>query len=136
MARSNEERIRFANEELLAKGNLAAADSVFAVDYVVHADGKDHKGLPFVRRFVRQLRTAIPDLRVNVEVLTRTRDRMVWQRTLSGTHAAALKRIPPSGRRVKWNEMFVSRFDGGKIAEEWMVSDLAGQLLLKLPARR
>lgn len=29
--------------------------------------------------------------------------------------------------------MLVTRFDGEQIIEEWAVSDLAGQLLLKLP---
>ena len=41
--------------------------------------------------------------------------------------------IPPSNKTVKWNEMVVSRFEGDKIAEEWIVSELMGQLLLKQP---
>lgn len=31
--------------------------------------------------------------------------------------------------------MLVSRFEGGKIAEEWAVSDLAGALFSKQPVR-
>ena len=45
MAKSNEERVRFANDEVLGKGNLDVVDEIFATDYVVHAGGKDHKGL-------------------------------------------------------------------------------------------
>lgn len=106
-----------------------------ATDYVVHAGGKDHKGHAFVRRFVGLIRTAIPDLRV-VEVAVRFHagDTIVWKRTLSGTHEADMTGIPPSGKKVEWRDMVVTRFEGGKIAEEWTVSDLAGQLLLKLPA--
>ncbi len=134
MAKSNEQRIRSANHELLETGNLAVVDKIFAGDYVVHAGGKDHKGLAFVRRFVAQLRSAIPDLRVaEVALLMQAGDTIAWQRTLSGTHESELAGIPPSGQKVKWRDMVVTRFDGEKIAEEWTVSELAGQLMSKLP---
>ncbi len=131
---NNERRVRFANDEILAKGNLDLVDEIFATDYALHAGGKKHKGPAFVRRFVGQLRSAIPNLRVvDVAFLSQAGDTIVWQRTLSGTHKAELKGIPPSGKKVKWADMVVTRFDGDKIAEEWAVSELAGELLLKLP---
>ncbi len=71
---------------------------------------------------------------MEVALLIQAGDTMVWQRTLSGTHEAELMGIPPTGQKVEWRDMMVTRFDGEKIAEEWTVSDLAGQLLLKLPA--
>ena len=49
--------------------------------------------------------------------------------TLS-THEAEMMGIPPIAQKVKWRDMVVTRFDGEKIAEEWTVSELAGQLLL------
>ena len=134
MATSNEARIRNANDEILGKGDLSAIEGMFAPDYVAHIGGKDYKGPAFVRKFVRQLRAAIPDLRVvKVTVLMGSGDTIGWKRTLAGTHKADLKGIPPSGRKVKWTDMLVTRFAAGKIAEEWAVSDLAGQLMLKLP---
>lgn len=134
MASSAQDRIEFANEEILGKGNLSAIDEVFAADYVAHIGGKDHKGQAFVKRYVRQLREAIPNVRVvKISVLMRSGDTIAWERTLSGTHKAALKGIPPSGKKVTWMDMLVTRFESGRIAEEWAVSDLAGQLMLKLP---
>lgn len=134
MAKSNEEQVRFANDEILGKGNLSVVDKIFATDYVLHAGGKDHKGPGFVRRFAGQLRSAIPDIRVvEVTVLIQAGDTIVWQRTLSGTHEAELKGVPPTGQKVKWRDMVVTRFDGEKIAEEWGVSELAGELFSKFP---
>ncbi len=134
MANSNEERVRFANDEILAKGNLGVVDKIFATDYVVHAGGKDYEGHAFVRRFAGLLRSAIPDLRVvEVAILIQAGDTIVWQRTLSGTHEAELKGIPPTGQKVKWRDMVVTRFDGEKIAEDWTVSELAEQLFSKQP---
>ena len=129
MAKSSEERVRFANDELLGKGNLGVVDEIFAADYVVHAGGKHHRGPEFVRRFVGLLRSAIPDLRVvEVAFLIQADDTIAWQRTLSGTHEAELAGIPPTGQQVEWRDIVVTRFDGEKIAEEWAVSELAGEL--------
>ena len=134
MAQSNEQRVRFANEEIVGRGNLDIVDDVFATDYVVHTGGKEFKGTDFVRRFIGQLRSAIPNIRVvEVEFLLRAGDTIAWQRTLSGTHKADMMGIPPTGKKVEWRDMMVSRFDGEKIAEEWTVSELAAQLLLKQP---
>jgi len=134
MAESNEERVRSANDEIIGNGNLDVVDQIFSSDYVVHTGDKDYKGTQFVRRFVNQLRSAIPDIRVGeVEILMQKDDTITWQRTLSGTHQASMMGIPPSGKSVEWRDMLVTRFDGEQIIEEWAVSDLAGQLLLKLP---
>ena len=136
MKKNKEERIRFANEEILGKGNLDNVDEFFALDYVVHAGGKDYKGPQFVKKFIKQLRVAILNLRiVMVGILIQSGNTITWQRTLSGKHEADMMGIPPSGKKVKWRDMVVTRFDGNKIAEEWTVSELAEKLLLKLPPR-
>ena len=70
---------------------------------------------------------------MKVEFLINAGNTIAWQRTLHGTHKANMMGIPSSEKKIIWNEMVVSRFEGDKIAEEWVVSELAGQLLLKLP---
>lgn len=100
LSQAREERIQFANIELLEKGNLVVIDEVFSSEYLAHVD-----------------------------------DTVTWQRTLRGTHKNAMLGIPPSGKRVEWKDMLHTRFDGDQIAEEWAVSELAGDLMLKLPAK-
>ncbi len=132
MAQSHADRLRFANREIAEQGKLDLVDQVFSPDYVLHAGGKLWTGTPFVRTFIRQLRTAIPDLRVvKLEILLEKGRTVAWQRTLRGTHTAALKGIPASGRKVEWIDMLVTRFEGGKIAEEWAASELAAELFAK-----
>lgn len=134
MASSSKERIRSANNEILENGNLGVVDEVFAADYVLHTGGKDYTGIKFVRRFIGILRSAILDLRVvEVKFLLQAGDTIAWQRILSGTHQADMMGIPPTGQKVQWRDMLVTRFVGEKIAEEWAVSELAEQLLLKQP---
>jgi len=43
--------------------------------------------------------------------------------------------IPPLHKKVTWNEMLVSRFKNNKITQECVVSELAGELLLKQPVK-
>ncbi|MDY6950686.1 MAG: ester cyclase [Thermodesulfobacteriota bacterium] len=134
MARTNEERIRSGNDALIGKGNLDVVDDIFATDYVVHAGGKEYRGHAFIRRFIGQLRKAIPDIQVvKVAFHIREGDTIAWQRTLRGTHQGEMMGILPSGQKVEWRDMVISRFDGNKIAEEWAVSELAGELLSKPP---
>lgn len=134
MSESYEDRIRLANEEIIGKGNIAIVDETFSNDFVLHFGGKDNTGLEVVRSFIQQLHAAMSDLQVvDVVFLNQTSDTISWQRTISGTHSAEWKSIPPSGQKVEWRDMLVTRYDGDKIAEEWVVSDLVGQLLLAQP---
>ncbi len=130
MDNSKEERIKFGNDELIGNGNLGVVDEIFATDYVVHAGDKNYKGHEFIRRWARQLRSAIPDIQVvEVKYLIQTDETIAWQRLLKGTHKAAMLGIQPTEQKVEWSEMVVSRFDKEKITEEWVVSELAGELL-------
>ena len=120
-------------DQLIGQGNLHIVDSAFSTNYIAHAGAKTHHGHKFIKQFVKQLRTAIPDLKiVKIEILAQADHLLTWQRTLSGTHQSDLKGIPASNKKVKWYEIVVSRFDQDKIIEEWVASDLAFQLMLKL----
>ncbi len=131
---NREERIKLACEHLIGQGDLDVVDELFSTDYIAHAGDKHYEGHRFIERFTRQLRSAIPDLHVlKVEFLVQAGDTIAWQRTLGGTHEADMMGIPPTGQKVEWRDMIVTRFEGEKIAEEWVVSELAGQLLLNFP---
>ena len=129
---SRENQIRYAVDQLIGSGNLDIIEDVFSVNYLAHADNKEFRGHDFIKKFSKQLRSAIPDISVvSVEVFIENDKVISWQRTLQGTHNANMMGIPPSGKKIKWNEMVISRFEENKITEEWIVSELVGQLLLK-----
>ncbi len=134
MEKNKEVIIKYAIGEIIEKGNLRIVDETFATDYVVHAGDKEYSGHSFIKRFVNQLRTAILDLRVvEVKFLAQDADTIVWQRTLEGTYKVEMQGIPPSGKNLKWVEMVVSRFENEIIAEEWVVSELMGELVIRVP---
>lgn len=131
MTRSLSTAIKAANAALLVRGDLASVGEFFAPDYVAHVTGRDFRGgHAWVRRYVRMVRRGFTDLEVEVEILLVGKDRVAWQRTLRGRHTGAFMGFPATGRKVVWRDMVTSRFRRGRIAEDWVASDLAERLLL------
>lgn len=123
--------IRKMVKQLFEQGDVEIVDSSFVEGYVAHDGDKKHSGQKFVKQFIGKLRLAIPDLRIEeIEFLSQTEEKLTWQRTFSGTHKVELQGIPASMKKVKWNEIVVTRFEGEKIAEDWLVSNLALQLMI------
>lgn len=136
MTRSHRATILAANRKLLVEGDLDSVEQFFDTAYVAHSTGKRFAGgHAWIRRFVRELKSAFPDVRVEVEILAKDRDRVAWQRTFSGRQRGAYKGFPPTDRRIVWRDMVVSRFRDGRIAEEHVITDLAEQLLRARPHR-
>lgn len=125
------ELIRKMVKQLFEQGDVEIVDSSFVEGYVAHDGDKKHSGQKFVKQFIGKLRLAIPDLKIEkIEFLSQTEETLTWQRSFSGTHKVELQGIPASMRKVKWNEIVVTRFEGEKIAEDWLVSNLAFQLMM------
>ncbi|REJ85761.1 MAG: hypothetical protein DWQ36_08260 [Acidobacteria bacterium] len=130
MGSSKSETIEAANRALLVDGDLDAVDQFFSDGYVAHVTGQDLRGgHAAIREVLQATRKAFPELEVTVEILLEGDDRVAWQRLHRGAHQAAYGGFPGSGREVVWRDLVVSRFDGDRIAEEWVVTDLAERLL-------
>ena len=121
-------QIRTAHEELFTKGNMAYVRDLFPPSYVAHVNGDELRGPEAIEQFVMGVRAAFPDFRYDVVILATEGDRVTWLRTNQGTHQAEYMGVPPSGRAITWHDMVVTRFDAGKVAEEWAVTDIGEQL--------
>lgn len=131
MSDSLSSRIRAATAAIIGAGKLDEVAGFFAPDYVAHVTDQDmsagHEG---IRQFVGLYRRAFPDLVVEVDILMGAGKRVAWQRRLRGTHQAAFKGFPASGRVIVWRDMGVSCFRDDLVVEEWVITDLAERLLL------
>lgn len=126
------ELIQYAIEQLFEKNNIDAVEKIFAENYLAYAENKVYKGHHFIKRFSKILRTSIPDVSVvKLNFFVEDTHAISWQRSMQGKHTKNMMGIPASNKIIQWNEMVISRFEGGKITEEWVVSELMGQLLLK-----
>jgi predicted ester cyclase len=54
-------------------------------------------------------------------------DRVAWLRTHRGTFQADLLGAKATGKPMTWQTLIVTRYEDGKIAEEWAVSDFSEQ---------
>lgn len=114
--------------QLFEKGNTEMIPEAFAVSYQAHAGEKTYTGRQLVLRYVKQLRAALPDLRLKqIEIISETGNTVSWKRTFTGTHRGSLRGIPASGKKVTWQELIITRFEKNLIAGEWLMSDLALQ---------
>ncbi|HZD37140.1 MAG TPA: ester cyclase [Actinomycetes bacterium] len=71
---------------------------------------------------------AFPDLHVAVEDVIAEGDKVVSRNTVTGTHQGEYMGLPPTGKPVTYNEIFILRFAGGRIAEIWGVVDVLSQM--------
>ncbi|MER7170261.1 ester cyclase [Streptomyces mesophilus] len=85
-------------------------------------------GLEAFRRVWPTLLRAFPDIQVHIEDLIAEGDKVVARNTVTGTHLGDYRGLAPTGRPVRYDEIFVFRFVDGRIAEAWGVVDVLGQL--------
>jgi steroid delta-isomerase-like uncharacterized protein len=121
VSEENKALVRRQEEELFSRGNLDAADEIYAPDYVGHdpSNPEDVRGLEAAKQAAADYREAFPDLRVTVEDLIAEGDRVAARLRFRGTHLGELDGIAPTGRRVDCTGIVISRIEEGKIAEDW-----------------
>jgi steroid delta-isomerase-like uncharacterized protein len=88
----------------------------------------DATGAQALKEVWTTLLRAYPDLHVAVEDLIAEADKVVCRNVVTGTHQGEYLGLPPTGRSVTYNEIFIFRFEDGRIAETWGVVDVLAQL--------
>jgi predicted ester cyclase len=119
------EAINTRDEQLIAK----------TLDELVDPDVRFHAPVPMAVSGVHALMLvwsvllrAYPDIHVTVEDVIAEGDKVVSRHTVTGTNLGEYRGMAPTGRSVTYNEIFIFRVAGGRIAEIWGVVDVFAQL--------
>jgi steroid delta-isomerase-like uncharacterized protein len=88
----------------------------------------DASGAQLLKEVFHRLHRAFPDLQITIEDLIEEGDKVVSRNTVTGTHLGEYMGIPPTGRSVTYNEIFILRFTGGRITETWGIVDVFSQM--------
>jgi steroid delta-isomerase-like uncharacterized protein len=88
----------------------------------------DATGAQALKQVWAVLLRAFPDLHVAVEDVIAEGDKVVCRNTVTGTHQGEYRGLPPTGKSVTYNEIFIFRFADGRIAEIWGVVDVLTQM--------
>ncbi|WP_431879353.1 ester cyclase [Amycolatopsis sacchari] len=104
--------------EMLNTHNPDLVDEFVAEDYVNHndfvADGREAN-----RRFWTVFFAGLPDVRVTMEDLVVSGDRVVGRFVYRGTHDGELMGIPATGKPVEMRSIDIWRVRDGMFAEHW-----------------
>lgn len=122
----NKQLVRQMNAEVWNKANLNAIDSFFTPDFVLHflPDGSDTRGLEGLREHVRELHRAFPDWSEDIQRIVAERDLVVIHYVSSGANQGQWLGKPPTGNRVRVNEVSIFRIDDSRIVEQWLLPDM------------
>lgn len=111
------------------QGHPEVIEEVIAPTYVHHAShtagdgGHEVPGPNGVRRTVAAWRSAFPDLHFTLEDLLVQGDKVVARWTCGGTHQGVFRGMAPTGKRVTFTGVTISRIAQGKIVEQWTAED-------------
>jgi steroid delta-isomerase-like uncharacterized protein len=109
----------------------SAFEALFTPDITRHDLARvidDFTGREHVGGFLSLLRTAMPDLRIEIEDAFAQGNRVAMHLSFSGTHQGDLLGVAPTGKRITFSGVNLYRLAGGRIAETWQMTDWAGAL--------
>lgn len=126
MAVDTRQAYRRLLEEAFGKGNLDVYDELCDPGYRSHDPFAGDSDLEEAKDDCRMYRTAFPDLSCTILGCWADGDMVFTQWRMTGTHQHALLGIDATGRRCTVDGMSLSRFRGGRIAEDWVQWDALG----------
>jgi predicted ester cyclase len=112
--------------ENASQGDFDALDEILAPDYVLHPE--EVRGRDGLQAMVEGYRNALSGLQVTIDQQFTEGDYVATRFTISGTHDGDLMGTPPTGKPVAFTGITISRCEGGRIVEEWEITDAVGLL--------
>ena len=105
----------------LNRGDVSAADRVFASDCVIHINGSPEPNLRLggFKEMVGGLLGAFPDLRFTIEDQIVAGDKVATRWSAEGTNSGSFGTMPATGRRMRTSGLILDRVAGGRIVERW-----------------
>jgi ubiquinone/menaquinone biosynthesis C-methylase UbiE/predicted ester cyclase len=125
-ATDHTETARRALEEVCSGRDLDGIPRDYHPDFVDHVNRFTYRGHAGARQSVAVYQALFPDLRFDVEDQVTEGEKVASRWTLRGTHR---------GRKVELRGIVISRFEDGRIIEDWAASDTL-ELLRQLGLRR
>jgi len=119
----NKAMVRRIVKDVIHEGNLTVADEILAADYVYHFPGNEIRGPEGFKRFATMMRTALPDVTIEIETMVAEGDMVACRFLVRGTQQGEFMGIPPTGKKLEIKEAVFIKFAGGKEVEAWPYMD-------------
>jgi steroid delta-isomerase-like uncharacterized protein len=126
MSEKNKALVRRLIDEAQSNGKFDVIDELLADDFV---DYTPLPGVPPTRDGIKMLfgylRSAFPDLRVDVQEQIAEGEKVATRKVFEGTHRGEFLGAPPTERTISFEVIDILTFRGGKIAEHRVILDQA-----------
>jgi steroid delta-isomerase-like uncharacterized protein len=120
--------IRRLTDQLWNQGNLEVCDEIFAENCSFHDPNFEIDGVQGMKQQAQSLRTANPDLHMDVHDILVDGDLTATRWTMGGTAQGDFRGIPGTGKTFVMTGMVMDKWEGDRIVEEWVNYDLMGTL--------
>lgn len=112
-------RAKAALEQVCSGRQLSCAHEWYSEHFIDHVNGMDYRGHDGIRRSVSGYTKVLSDIRVTVVDQLVGDDRVTSRFNITGRCY---------GRDVSFEGITISRFEDGKIIEDWSITDTLGML--------
>jgi steroid delta-isomerase-like uncharacterized protein len=117
---------RESAQRLFGEGDLGAADEFITADAVDHCEPPGTDCRQHFRQVVTMLRSAFPDLHMEIADMIAEGDSVAVRIIMTGTHQGMFMGSPPTGRPFAVEQMRFMRFRDGQMTDSWAVIDWLG----------
>jgi steroid delta-isomerase-like uncharacterized protein len=118
-------------DEVWNQGREAVIEELFAPEGVAVGLGAGEApvhGPAGFKVFFRNIRTALPDVRIDIDDTIAEGEKVAVRVVLTGTHTGAGLGVAPTGRRVHVAGIVIVQISGGQIVSGWNSWDQLGLL--------
>ncbi|MGQ7788124.1 ester cyclase [Nesterenkonia sp. K-15-9-6] len=112
--------------DALERQDFDAVVDMMVDDFRINIAGMptQKRGIPAWRRNIQMMFSAFPDLRVHIQDIFAEGNLVAMRVRFTGTHRGEFLGIQPTGKRIDYLSHEIYRVENGRIAEEWICSDL------------
>ena len=118
----NQTVIRHLNQGINV-GVLSVLHELVDPNYVLHTTSGPDIGIEGYRQYLETVQGIYPDLKITIDDMIAEDDMVAHRFTWRGTHQGGWGGIRPTGKLVTVKAFAFSRFENGKIVEEWTIHD-------------
>lgn len=116
------------NDEAWNEGNLDLIDDLVSPDLVLHNPDGTESSYEDYKNAAVSTRAVYPDFHYTTDHIIAEGDTVAAHWTFRGTHTGPIPDLglEPTGKEVTVTGIGFYRFEGGKIAEMWIINDYLG----------
>jgi steroid delta-isomerase-like uncharacterized protein len=102
---------------------------LYSDDAALHGYAGVGPGKAGIRQFYESFWTSFPDVRVELQEVIESGDRLIVRFEVAGTQRGEFLGVPATGKPIRTHGITILRFANGKCCERWSATDFLNVLI-------